>query len=46
MQSQTLLLMSKSSNRDKVTLLKEGKGSELPKNIYKQTKIFIYGLKK
>lgn len=34
--------MSKSTIRNKVAMLKEWKGSELPKNIYKNTKIYIY----
>jgi hypothetical protein len=38
--------MSKSSNKEKVALLKEWVGSELPKNIFKQTKTYIYNLHK
>ena len=34
--------MSKSSTKEKVALLKEWVGSELPKNTWKNTKIFIY----
>lgn len=39
---QTYSQMSKSSKRDKISLLKEWVGSELPKNIWKNTKIYIY----
>jgi hypothetical protein len=42
MLSQTLLLMSKSSNQSKIALIKEWRGSELPKNIWKNTKVYIY----
>ena len=34
--------MSRSTTRSKVELLKEWKGSELPRNIWKHTKIYIY----
>jgi hypothetical protein len=39
---QTLPQMSKSSVRERVALLKEWKGSELPKNIWRNTKIYLY----
>ena len=38
--------MSKSSNKEKVALLKEWIGSELHRNLFKSIKTYIYNLHK